>query len=127
MSGLEVLVALAIAVGLVGMLVPVLPGSLLTTAVIELATGQMSGAGRLAQGVTQLVLLSLGIVAAGQLVGVPTTAQGWTPTGAVQEILPWLGVAIFAVGAVLANNARPSSRVSAVTPSRGRSSKRCAK
>jgi len=90
-------------------LVTLLPGSLLTTAVIELATGQMSGAGRLAQGVTQLVLLSIGIVAAGQLVGVPTTAQGWAPTGAVQEILPWLGVAIFAVGAVLANNARPSS------------------
>ena len=42
MSGLEVLVALAIAVGLVGMLVPVLPGSLLVGASIvvwALATG----------------------------------------------------------------------------------------
>lgn len=34
MSGLEVLVALAIAVGLVGMLVPVLPGSLLIAAAL---------------------------------------------------------------------------------------------
>ena len=49
-----------------------MPGALLTTAAIELSTGQMiSGAGRLAAGATQLVLLGLGILAAAGLVGVP--------------------------------------------------------
>lgn len=93
----------------VAALITFLPGALLTTAVIELATGQMlSGAGRLAQGATQLVLLAIGIVAAGQLVGLPAAALG-RPTAAAGEILPWLGVAVFGVGVVLANDARPSS------------------
>ena len=53
-------------------LVVLLPGALLTTAVLELSTGQMiSGAGRLAAGAMQLVLLGAGIVTAGALVGVP--------------------------------------------------------
>ena len=48
---------------LIAPLITLLPGALLTTAVIELASGQMiSGAGRLAAGATQLLLLALGIV-----------------------------------------------------------------
>ena len=91
-------------------LVTFLPGALLTTAVIELATGQMmSGAGRLAQGVTRLVLLAIGIIAAGQLVGVPATTAGGLSTPILRTIVPWLGVAIFGVGVVLAYSARPSS------------------
>ena len=55
---------------LIAPLVAFLPGALLTTAVIGLSTGQMiSGAGRLATGAMQLVLLAFGIVAGAQRVG----------------------------------------------------------
>ena len=57
---------------LIAPLVTLLPGGLLTTGVIELATGQMmAGAGRLAAGGMQLVLLAAGLVAGASLVGVP--------------------------------------------------------
>lgn len=87
---------------LIAPLVGLLPGALLTTGVLELATGQMiSGAGRLAAGTMRLFLLAVGIVAAGQLVGVPTG----TVTDAANEPLapwgPWFGVAIFGVGIVM--------------------------
>ncbi|HWS58130.1 MAG TPA: threonine/serine exporter family protein, partial [Actinotalea sp.] len=90
-------------------LVTFLPGALLTTAVIELSTGQMvSGAGRLAAGGMQLMLLAFGIVAAGQLVGVPAstlTAATGPPLG---PWTPWLGVAAFGVGVALHYGARLS-------------------
>jgi len=55
---------------ILGALVTFIPGGLLTTAVLELATGQMiSGGGRFVYGSLQLVLLSLGIVGGLQLVG----------------------------------------------------------
>ena len=79
-SGLE-LVALP---SVIGPLVVLLPGVLLTTGVVELATGQMmSGAGRLAAGFMRLVLLAGGIVAGATLVGVPhiTIDRGHLPAG----------------------------------------------
>jgi uncharacterized membrane protein YjjP (DUF1212 family)/uncharacterized membrane protein YjjB (DUF3815 family) len=95
---------------LIGPLVTFLPGALLTTAVLELATGQvMSGAGRLAGGATQLLLLALGILSAGQLVGVPAVLVGPQTSGGPAVIGPWVGVAVFGVGAVLANSARRAS------------------
>ena len=66
------------------------PGALLTTAVLELSTGQvMSGSGRLAAVVPALVLLAVGILAGAQLVGVPSAAidpgrgsrGSWRPRG----------------------------------------------
>ena len=101
---------LGILAPLVAPLVTFLPGALLTTAAIELSTGQMlSGSGRLATGAMQLVLLALGIVAGAQLVGVPATevtASAATPLG---EVAPWVGVAVFGVGVVVHNCARLSS------------------
>ncbi len=94
---------------LIAPLVILLPGALLTTSVIELVTGQMiSGAGRLAAGVAQLVLLGLGIVAAAALVGVPAFDVPDTPPplGAAG---PWLAVAVFGIGIVLNQCARPTS------------------
>ncbi len=94
---------------LVAPLVMLLPGALLTTAVIELATGQMiSGAGRLVAGAMQLVLLALGIVAAAALVGIPAIelTKAETPLG---PIGPWLAVAVFGVGVVLNRSARMRS------------------
>ncbi|WP_448002189.1 threonine/serine ThrE exporter family protein [Agromyces bauzanensis] len=83
---------------LIAPLVVLLPGTLLTTAVIELSTGQMiSGAGRLAAGGMQLVLLAAGIVTAGALVGVPDFDFAEQPE-ALGPIAPWIAVAVFGVG-----------------------------
>jgi uncharacterized membrane protein YjjB (DUF3815 family) len=95
---------------LIAPLVTFLPGALLTTAVLELATGQMmSGAGRLAAGGMQLVLLAIGIVTAAQLVGVPATTIVDTAPAALSSLSPWVGVAVFGVGVVLARGARRES------------------
>ncbi|RZU65335.1 uncharacterized membrane protein YjjP (DUF1212 family) [Microterricola gilva] len=94
---------------LIAPLIILLPGALLTTGVVELSTGQMmAGAGRLAAGSMQLILLAVGIVAAAGVVGIPareiTSAQ--EPLGALG---PWLGVAVFGVGIVVYQCARPAS------------------
>ncbi|HWI31744.1 MAG TPA: threonine/serine exporter family protein [Microbacterium sp.] len=79
-------------------LVVLLPGALLTTAVLELSTGHMiSGAGRAAAGAMQLVLLGAGIVTAGALVGVPDFDFSEHP-GLLGPIAPWIAVAVFGVG-----------------------------
>lgn len=92
---------------LVAPLVLFLPGGLLTTGVIELATGQMlSGGGRVAAGTMQLVLLAGGIVAAAALVGVPEVdlAGGAQALG---PVAPWIGVVLFGVGTVVFRCGRP--------------------
>lgn len=95
---------------LVAPLVTFLPGALLTTAVIELSTGQMiSGAGRLAAGSMQLVLLALGIVAAAQLVGVPATSFSDVARHPLGPLAPWIGVAVFGIGVVVHRCARLAS------------------
>ena len=78
-------------------LVVLLPGALLTTAVLELSTGHMiSGAGRAAAGAMQLVLLGAGIVTAGALVGVPDFDFSEHPE-LLGPIAPWIAVAVFGV------------------------------
>src|SRR5262249_21201876 len=94
---------------LIAPLVMFLPGALLTTSVIELATGQMiSGASRLATGAMQLTLLALGILVAAQLVGVPAAGIG-APAHPLGDLSPWLGVAVFGVGLVVHRSARRES------------------
>ena len=98
-----------VAPSLIAPLVTLLPGALLTTSVIELSTGQMvSGAGRLAAGAVQLVLLGLGILAAAALVGVPAFDLTATKP-ALGAVGPWLAVGVFGVGIVMNLCARPSS------------------
>ncbi|MCG2800689.1 MAG: threonine/serine exporter family protein [Cellulomonas sp.] len=95
---------------LVPPLVTFLPGALLTTAAIDLATNQMvAGAARLAAGGMQLLLLALGITAGAGLVGVPASlsASGTSPIGV---FAPWLGVALYGVGVGWHNGARRGSR-----------------
>ena len=105
-TGLEV----SVYAPLVAPLVTFLPGALLTTSVIELATGQMiSGAGRLAAGAMQLVLLALGIVSGAQLVGVPATRIAEVASTPLSPAAPWIGVGIFGVGVMLHQCARPST------------------
>jgi uncharacterized membrane protein YjjP (DUF1212 family) len=94
---------------LIAPLVTLLPGALLTTGVIELTSGQMiAGAGRLAAGATQLMLLGLGIVGPALLVGVPAL-ELTTNEPALGTLGPWLAVAAFGVGIVVHRCARPRS------------------
>jgi len=100
--------AMDLAPPLIAPLVMFLPGALLTTSVIELATGQMvSGASRLVAGAMQLTLLALGIFVSAQLVGVPATGATRAPGTAIQEMAPLIGVALFGFGVVLHRSARP--------------------
>ncbi len=96
---------------LVAPIITFLPGALLTTSAIELATGQMiSGAGRLAAGSMRLVLLAVGIVLAAQLVGVPASSvDAAASADPLQTLAPWIGVAVFGVGVLLYYCARPAS------------------
>ena len=97
---------------LIAPLITFLPGALLTIGVLELATGQnVSGASRLAAGAMQLILLALGLVAGSELVGVPSGDLGSRIGGPVGVFVPWLGVAVFGVGVVWFNGARPSARI----------------
>jgi uncharacterized membrane protein YjjP (DUF1212 family) len=93
-----------------GALVTFIPGGLLTTAVLELATGQMiSGASRFIFGGLQLVLLAIGIVGGVQLVGLPVIDIVPAGESAVGAISPWLGVLVFGVGVLLTFSGRPRS------------------
>src|SRR3954463_15929937 len=82
---------------LIAPLVTFLPGGVLTTATVELASGEMiAGSSRLVFGSVQLLLLAFGIVAGIELVGLPPESVlqdqqanllGWWA--------PWLGVIVF--------------------------------
>ncbi|UOQ87743.1 threonine/serine exporter family protein [Agromyces endophyticus] len=85
---------------LIAPLATFLPGGVLTTAVAELAVGQMlSGASRLVFGLVQLALLAFGILAAGTLVGVESSSYAALEASAP---FPWwtaiAGVLLFAIG-----------------------------
>lgn len=93
-----------------GALVTFIPGGLLTTAVLELATGQMiSGASRFIFGGLQLVLLAIGIVGGVQLVGLPVIDIAPAGDSVVGAISPWLGVLVFGVGVLLTFSGKPRS------------------
>ncbi|WP_336627548.1 MULTISPECIES: threonine/serine ThrE exporter family protein [unclassified Microbacterium] len=94
---------------LIAPIVVLLPGALLTTGVIELATGQMvSGAARVATGFMQLVLLATGIVAGAALVGIPhiDLTEADQPLG---PIAPWIAVAVFGAAVVINRGGRARS------------------
>lgn len=86
---------------LIAPLVTFLPGAMLTTATVELASGQMmAGATRLVTGGVQLLLLAFGIVAGAELVGLPRDAAfDDSPANLLGSWAPWLGVVVFGVGA----------------------------
>jgi len=91
-SGLEVLVALAIAVGLAGILVPILPGSVLVLAAILVWAWELGGATAwVVFGVAAVVLVAGGIVKflvpnrRLKEVGIPASTQ-------------WIGAALGVVG-----------------------------
>jgi uncharacterized membrane protein YjjP (DUF1212 family) len=96
---------------LIPCLVTFLPGSLLTTATLDLAADEViSGASRLVAGTMQLVLLSFGIVAGAEIAGIPAdlaiTNEAQNTLGAWA---PWLGVVVFGLGAFVHFSGPPHS------------------
>lgn len=79
-----------------------LPGATLSTGVAELAQGELvSGTSRVANGVTQLLLFTLGVIGAGLLLGIAPAELG---NSRVQALGAWslpLGLACIAVGITL--------------------------
>ena len=93
----------------VASLVVFLPGATLTTAVLELAAGQMiSGASRLVAGAVQLALLAFGILAGVEAVGLSSSLVLSVGGQRLGEWAPWLGVFVFAVGVATAHSAPKS-------------------
>jgi len=91
---------------MVASLIVFLPGATMTMAVLELATGQVvSGSSRLVAGAMQLAMLTFGIIAGIEAVGV-RSAVVFAATGDVLGAwAPWVGVVVFAVGVTVANSA----------------------
>ena len=89
---------------MVAALVVFLPGAALTTAVLELAAGQMiSGAARLVSGAVQLALLAFGILAGIEAVGVSGSRVLFGTEALLGVWSPWLGVLVFAIGVSVAS------------------------
>lgn len=84
---------------LIAPLVIFLPGTLLTTATVELASGEMvAGSSRLVFGTVQLLLLGFGIVAGAELVGLPReTAINDVPVNQFGWWASWIGVLLFGI------------------------------
>jgi uncharacterized membrane protein YjjB (DUF3815 family) len=95
---------------MVASLVTFLPGSTLTTAVLELAAGQVvSGSSRLVSGCVQLALLAFGILAGIEAVGIASSRVLFGQHELLGPWAPWLGVFVFAVGVMVANSAPAKS------------------
>jgi len=85
---------------LIAPLITFLPGSMLTTAMVELADHHpIAGASRLVAGATQVVLLVFGIIIGQSLVGLhPGVAFAKPPETAFVPLVTWLGPFVFALG-----------------------------
>jgi uncharacterized membrane protein YjjP (DUF1212 family) len=96
---------------LIAPLVIFLPGGVLATATVELASGEMvAGASRLVFGAAQLLLLAFGIVAGVELAGLPSeTIVGDTASNLLGWWAPWLGVAIFGAAVSIYFSAPPGT------------------
>ena len=90
----------------VAALVVFIPGATLTTAIIELASGQaVSGSSRLIAGLVQLALLALGIVAGIEATGVPAATVLTGDDALLGAVANWAGVVIFTIGVTVAYSA----------------------
>jgi uncharacterized membrane protein YjjP (DUF1212 family) len=88
---------------LIASLVTFLPGGVLTTATIELASGEMvAGASRLVFGALQLLLLTAGIVVGAAVAGLPESAVlRDNPGSHLGWWAPCLGVLLFGIAAAV--------------------------
>jgi len=91
---------------MIAALVVFLPGAALTTAVLELAAGEMiAGSSRLVWAGVQLLLLAFGILAGIEAVGIPTSEAFSSSAHLLGDWAPWLGVLVFAAGVLIAHSA----------------------
>jgi uncharacterized membrane protein YjjP (DUF1212 family) len=89
-------------------LVTFLPGSAITQGTMELAGEEIvSGASRIVAGIVQLALLTFGIVAAAEVVGLPGRDLNDTPANLLGWWAPWVGVVLYGVGVWLHHSATP--------------------
>jgi uncharacterized membrane protein YjjP (DUF1212 family) len=86
---------------LVAPLVTFLPGGALTTATVELASGEMlAGASRLVSGALQMLLLAFAIIVGVRLAGLPNAeVLHDNPANLLGWWAPWLGVVVFGLAA----------------------------
>lgn len=85
-------------------LVLFLPGAALTTGTMELAAGDtVSGASRLVEGVVNLMLLAFGIVAAAQVIHVPSSDLLDNPIESLGWLTPIVGLIVLTLGHYLHN------------------------
>ena len=96
---------------LIPALVTFIPGSLLTTATLDLSAGEViSGSSRLVAGTMQLVLLSFGIAVGALIAGVSLDeALTNEAKNTLGDWAPWLGVIVFGVGAFVHFSGPPRS------------------
>ena len=91
---------------MIAALIVFLPGAALTTAVLELAAGEMiAGASRLVWASVQLLLLAFGILAGIEAVGIPPSRAFSSTSSLLGDWAPWLGVLVFATGLLVAYSA----------------------
>jgi uncharacterized membrane protein YjjP (DUF1212 family) len=96
---------------LIPALVTFIPGSLLTTATLDLSAGEViSGSSRLVAGTMQLIVLSFGI-AVGALIAGVSLDQAITneAKNSLGDWAPWLGVVVFGIGAFVHFSGPPRS------------------
>lgn len=88
-------------------LVTFLPGAVLTTAMVELANGDViSGSSHLVASAIKLLLIMFGYIVAAELVGLPTAeAFAQEPRSLLGLWAAWIGVLIYGVGNYLHHTA----------------------
>lgn len=95
---------------MIAALVVFIPGAALSTAVLELAAGDMiAGSSRLVWASVQLMLLAFGILAGVEAAGIPSAKAFRSAEPLLGGWAPWLGVLVFAAGVLVANSAPPRS------------------
>ncbi|HEY7018128.1 MAG TPA: threonine/serine exporter family protein [Gaiellaceae bacterium] len=95
---------------MIAALVVFLPGAALTTAVLELAAGDMiAGSSRLVWAGVQLLLLAFGIIAGIEAAGIPSTKAFSSHDELLGDWAPWLGVLVFALGVLVAHSVPPNT------------------
>jgi uncharacterized membrane protein YjjP (DUF1212 family) len=91
---------------MIASLIVFLPGAALTTAVLELAAGDMiAGSSRLVWAGVQLLLLAFGILAGVEAAGIPPSQAFSSADQLLGDWAPWLGVLVFAAGVFVAHSA----------------------
>jgi uncharacterized membrane protein YjjP (DUF1212 family) len=91
---------------MISALVVFVPGSALTTGVLELAAGEMiSGAARLTSAIVQLGLLAFGILVGIEAGGISSHEAFSSSAKLLGQWAPWLGVLVFAIGVMIAYSA----------------------